>query len=122
VIGLGIATSAGFEVIFFATLRYALPIRLLITVLLLFPLGMVMGMPFSQGMRVYKLTSPRCIAYAWGINGATSVVATVLAAFLGLTADFRVVFFTGLLCYGAAALYATRGAFQFDSRDRIRQK
>ena len=108
VVGLGIATGAGFEFVFFTTLRYALPIRMIATGLLLFPLGMVMGMPFSQGMRTYQLTSSRCIAYAWSVNGAASIVASVLAAFLALTADFRIVYFAGICCYAAAALLSPR--------------
>jgi len=108
VVGLGIATALGLEIIFQASLKYALFIRVIITGFLLFPLGMVMGRPFSQGIRTFNLSTPRCIAYAWSVNGATSVVASVLAAYMALAVGFRVVYFAGLCFYAAAWLVAVK--------------
>ncbi len=104
----GIVTLLCIEVVFKATLTFPLFARLGITAILLFPLGITMGLPFPQGIRAYGLIAPRSIAYAWSVNGATSVVASVLAAFLALTAGFRVVYSIGLCCYGLAWLTTFR--------------
>jgi hypothetical protein len=106
IVVIGILTAVGFEVIFQATLRYPVWLKALITAVLLFPLGMLMGCPFSQGMRTYHLVTPRDTAYAWGVNGASSVVASVLAAYLALATNFHIVYAIGLGCYGMAWIVA----------------
>lgn len=108
VVGLGIVTMWGFDIIFQATMKYPLYIRVITTGGLLFPLGMMMGLPFSQGIRAYKLTGPRCIAYAWSVNGASSVIASVLAAYLALVIGLHTVYIAGLCCYGLAWLTTVR--------------
>ena len=66
------------------------------------PLGVLMGMPFPKGIAWLERTSPDLIPWAWGVNGAVSVVASVLAALVALSAGFTVVLVAGAICYGAA--------------------
>lgn len=67
-------------------------VRIAIAVALLMPLGLVMGMPFPIGMRVASTRPGAPTAFFWGINGATSVCASVLgmaiALFFGISASF----------------------------------
>ena len=76
---------------------------MIVAVLALAPAGLLMGMPFPQGLRRLEQTAPRQIPWAWGVNGALSVVASVLAAVLALSYGFDVVLIIGALCYLAAA-------------------
>jgi hypothetical protein len=78
---------------------FSLPSRILITIVMLSPLGFLMGIPFPAGMYALGRKMPSLIPWAWGINGATSVVASVLAAFLAIETGFNVVLLIGALCY-----------------------
>jgi hypothetical protein len=76
--------------------------RLLIAVLTLAPLGLLMGMPFPKGLALLEQRGATFVAWAWGVNGAVSVVASILAALLSLSFGFLVVLALGAACYGAA--------------------
>jgi hypothetical protein len=91
-------------VLFQATLGLPLGARLVIGVGLLAPLGILMGMPFPKGIAWLERASPDLIPWAWGVNGAVSVVASVLAALVALSAGFIVVLVAGAACYGLAMI------------------
>ena len=67
------------------------------------PLGFVMGIPFPTGLRLLKTLDPERVAAVWAVNGAFSVVGSVLAMALAMTAGFTAVILTGALLYGAIA-------------------
>jgi hypothetical protein len=84
----------------------ATPVRVLTSVVLLAPIGFVMGMPLPMGMRIAS-RDPNAHAMApwlWGINGSTSVVASVLAVVVAMSAGITAAFWTGLACYALAAI------------------
>jgi len=91
-----------------AVLRWALAarqgIRVGIAVLTLAPLGVLMGMPFPKGLALMEERTPGLVAWAWGVNGALSVVASMLAALLALSAGFSIVLALGALCYIGAGV------------------
>jgi spermidine synthase len=89
-------------VFFKATLAAPLAVRLLVTVVALAPPGLLMGMPFPKGMALLEQRAPSLIAWAWGVNGAVSVVASILAALLALSFGFSAVLAAGALCYAGA--------------------
>jgi len=62
--------------------------KIIITVILLAPLGFFMGMPFPLGIKLLERTSPDIIPWVWGINGATSVLATVLSTAVAISYGF----------------------------------
>jgi hypothetical protein len=80
--------------------------RLLTTVVTLAPIGFFMGIPFPSGIRlVVRLDSqPQLVPWIWAINGATSVIASILAALLALSLGFNWVFRLGALSYIGAWL------------------
>jgi hypothetical protein len=104
------------------TLGLPLAIRFGLTVLFLSPVGFLMGVPFPAGIRLMKqkqaegilLSGPskdrdiephdHSIPWVWAVNGAASVVASILAALLALTFGFNGVLRLGALCYAAAWL------------------
>ena len=75
------------------------PVRILLAVGILSPLGLFMGMAFPLGMKVASRTSSSLTPWLWGINGATSVLASVVAIVIALTAGISVSFWTGVVCY-----------------------
>jgi len=100
--------AVGLPTLFARTLALPLGGRMAVAVLTLVPAGLLIGMPFPQGLRRLAAT-PRSIPWAWGVNGALSVVASVLAALLALASGFDVVLLGGALCYAGAWLTAGQG-------------
>lgn len=78
------------------------PVRILASVGVLFVPGFFMGMAFPLGMRVAAERAPALTPWLWGVNGATSVCASVLAVVIALTASISAAFWTGTACYAIA--------------------
>ncbi len=111
-VGLIAVYAIGLPALFAWTLALPLGGRMTVAVLALAPGGLLMGMPFPQGLRrLGELTTRSTILlpWAWGVNGALSVVASVLAALLALSFGFDVVLIGGALCYAGAWLAAGQG-------------
>jgi SAM-dependent methyltransferase len=85
------------------------PVRIGAAVAMLAPLGFFMGMAFPLGMEVATSRSATLTPWLWGINGATSVCASVLALAVALTWGISAAFWGGFACY-AVALAAYRRA------------
>ena len=81
--------------------------RIATAVALLVPLGLVMGMPFSIGMNTASRRPGTPTAFLWGINGATSVCASVLAILVSLFFGVYAAFWLGVLAYvmATASMY-----------------
>ncbi len=101
-------TSPGLlAVLFEFTLGYAFAPRLVIAVLALAPLGFLMGMPFPGGIRMLQNLASSLIPWAWGVNGAFSVLSSIFAALVALSFGFRWSLLAGAMCYFSAFLMRT---------------
>ncbi|MGH9259393.1 MAG: hypothetical protein ACRD08_05745 [Acidimicrobiales bacterium] len=78
------------------------PARIATAVALLAPLALVMGMPFAVGMRAAAGVDNAPTAFLWGINGAASVCASVLAVVIALFFGIAAAFWSGAVMYGLA--------------------
>lgn len=78
------------------------PVRVLTAVALLAPMATTMGMPFAIGMRMAAATPGVPTAYLWGVNGATSVSASVLGVAIALFQGISTAFWCGALAYAVA--------------------
>ncbi|HTM04383.1 MAG TPA: hypothetical protein VL173_12810 [Vicinamibacterales bacterium] len=88
---------------------WTLTIRIVTAVLILLPLGVLLGMALPGGMRLLSTANPDIVAWSWGINGAFSVVGATLAVFIAMNWGFSVTLLVGGVVYaGAAATLATR--------------
>jgi hypothetical protein len=74
--------------VFYGLVHLASPWRILITVLVLAPVGLALGMPMPTGIRLLKARSPDLIPWAWGVNGAASVLGSVGAIALAMVTGF----------------------------------
>jgi len=72
--------------------------------LLVAPLGFVLGMPFPLGLRLAMRRSSALGSWAWGVNGFFTVIGTVLALMLGMMIGFRMVLLLACACYLAGLL------------------
>jgi len=78
------------------------PLRILVAVAILFPPGVFMGMAFPLGMKLASASVEVVTPWLWGVNGATSVCASVLAVAISMAAGISASFWTGVGCYAVA--------------------
>lgn len=90
-----------------AAIASPLGARIGIAVALMLPAGMVMGMPLPAGVRLLSERQPDLIPWAWGINGALSVLGATLAVFVAMNWGFSVTLLCGAALYAAAAFNAS---------------
>jgi hypothetical protein len=94
----------GLPLLFQALLGAPLALRLLATALSLAPLGFLMGMPFPSGLAWLSARAPGLVPWAWAVNGCTSVLASILAAMVALSAGSSWVLAAAALAYLGAWL------------------
>jgi spermidine synthase len=87
------------------------PLRVAITVLMLLPVGLVLGAFMPMGIATISGISvhqKEYVAWAWSINGFFSVVGSVSSTILSMTLGFRWVLLLAFLVYGLGILALTR--------------
>jgi hypothetical protein len=80
------------------------PLRIAVAVAIVFPIGMCMGMAFPLGMKIAARAKPALTPWLWGVNGATSVCASVLALAIAFSSSISTSFWIGFGCYVLAFL------------------
>lgn len=65
--------------------------RMLLSILFIFPCGFFMGMPFPIGLSWTAKHHKTFVPWAWGINGYATVIGSVLSVILALHFGFRIV-------------------------------
>ena len=87
--------------------------RIAISLVLLFPLGLLLGMFFPTGIKIISADNRDFIPWAWGINGCASVIGTVLSIIIAMSHGFGTVTILAVIVYviGVAAMFrASRGS------------
>ncbi len=97
-VGFGYATPHVVQ----ALMGASTPVRILSAVGLLLPIGLLMGAPFPIGMRLVGQRASALTPWLWGINGATSVCASVVAVAIALSLGISMSFWCGTACYVVA--------------------
>ena len=83
--------------------------RVAVTIAVLAPFGLLMGMAMPIGLRRYEALHPGGVPFAWAANGFASVVAAALATVLALVFGFTVTTLVAALCYAGALAHARFG-------------
>jgi len=83
--------------------------RVVITVALLGPVGVALGAAMPIGLRRFQGLHPNSVAYAWGVNGVASVLASVLGVALAINFGFAITSLIAAACYLGALAHATFG-------------
>ena len=104
-VALALLTPVLVDLLAAGTLGLPLPVRVGLAMLSLAPLGVLMGLPFPLGLVwLEEVQAPQLVPWSWAINGCASVVASVLAAILGLSYGFTTVLGLGAGAYAAAGV------------------
>jgi hypothetical protein len=73
--------------------------KILLGGLSLTPLGLLMGTPFANGLRLGGLQNKRLLPYVWGWNAVASVAGSALAASIAIWSGFTLSMLAGAVCY-----------------------
>lgn len=72
------------------------------------PLAFCMGIPFPTGLQIVGQNAPTFLPWAFGVNGAASVLSSVLSIVLAMELGFTAVFVTAATLYALAMLTVPR--------------
>jgi len=86
-------------VVFAAALALPLVWRIFLALLLIAPLGILLGMPFPTGLRIVAQEAAVLVPWAWGVNSFCTVIGTAVALMLGMALGFKAVLMLAALCY-----------------------
>jgi spermine/spermidine synthase len=78
---------------------FARTTRMAIAVALLVPIGLALGIPMPTGLRLLSSKAPDMVAWAWGMNGALSVLGATLAIFIAMNWGFQVTLLAASVTY-----------------------
>jgi len=95
-----IATSLCLEPLILATLDWSYVTRVGVLLFVIAPVSVALGLPFPLGLS--KAGTGGFLPWAWGLNGAFSVVATPLANLIAREAGFSRVLLCSAILYGIA--------------------
>jgi len=82
-----------------ATIDQRLLVRCLIVILLVAAAALPMGMCFPLGLRLFRQYSDECLPWLWGVNGATGVLASVLAVAISMWSGINSSLLVAIGCY-----------------------
>ncbi len=91
--------------------------KLLVSALLLIPLGFAMGMPFPSGLRALGSAENGTVEWAWAMNAASSVLGSVLAIVIAIQFGLTTTLACGAAAYIGAMILLPR--FRAATRNRI---
>lgn len=103
-----VVSAYGYPSMIQSLLPYSLLVRSIATILLVAPLGLLMGMPFPSGIQKVSENGPEAVPWMWGINGGITVVGSILAIIIAIWFDFTSVILLGAAAYGIALLFSWR--------------
>jgi hypothetical protein len=104
---------------FYGLVHLAHPLRILIAVVAMAPLAGLMGMPMPLAIRLVSRSAPELIPWAWGVNGATSVMGSVAALVVAIASGFNQALIVGAGLYLLACVFILRGKGLEDGRERV---
>ncbi|HEX6583220.1 MAG TPA: hypothetical protein VF056_06415 [Thermoleophilaceae bacterium] len=103
------AAAPGLQPLLRSLIEWPFEARVALTVVLLAPAGLALGMAMPIGLTRLAGLHPGAVPWAWAVNGIASVLASVLAVAVAITWGFAVVTLLALACYLVALVDAVRG-------------
>jgi predicted membrane-bound spermidine synthase len=82
--------------------------RIVAATALLVPAGALLGIALPAGMRLLHAHASPLVPWAWGMNGALSVLGATLAIFIAMNWGFSVTLLGGAASYVLASLLISR--------------
>lgn len=89
-------------------------IKAIISIMLIFPLGLLMGMNTPLWIKIIEPISKETIPWGWAINGATSVFGSIIGMIIAINYGFSYNMLFGAIGYILALLIAVIAIKKFD--------
>jgi hypothetical protein len=83
-------------------LGQSLAVKILLSILFIFPAAFFLGMPFPTGLSALSENRLDLVPWAWGVNGCFSVTGTVLARLVSISAGYSTVLAMAMVLYALA--------------------
>ncbi len=85
---------------------WPIPVKMLVTVALIVPLGFLMGIPFPTGLGTLEGWEKSAVRWGWSMNAASSVLGSAMAIFFAIYLGlYQTLVLGGLLYLAAAYIY-----------------
>jgi hypothetical protein len=107
---LSIAYVFGLPILFARLMALPDAARIVLSLALIAPLALFMGMPFPLVLARLRARAPDFVPWAWGINGCASVASAILATLLTIGLGARAVVLIATALYLLAAAIVRRSA------------
>lgn len=91
--------------VFQALIHFSDLTKIVISLVLIAPLALCMGVPFPAGVIRLAYTAQETIPWAWAVNGCASVIGAVLATLLAIHLGFSMVILIAVLFYSLACIF-----------------
>ena len=105
------AAAVGLQPLLRALIELPFELRLAVSVAVIAPFGLALGTAMPIGLRRLAARYPAGVPWAWGVNGITSVIASVLAVAVAIAAGFTVATLVALACYLCALAHVVFGSW-----------
>jgi hypothetical protein len=99
-----VGVTLGFPFVARATVGLPLGARAVIVAVFLAPLGAMMGVPLPSGLSSVRARDESRVPWLWGVNGAASVLGSVVATLGSMHAGIPALLGSGIVLYGCVAL------------------
>jgi hypothetical protein len=99
-----------------AGIAWPLPLKMLVTALIIAPAAFVMGMPFPSGLTRMEKVHPPSVRWAWALNAASSVLGSASAIFLAIYLGLRETLLVGGIMYIGACLTVISSRYSSSSK------
>jgi predicted MFS family arabinose efflux permease len=94
-----VLTAAAVYFIIPSLLSLPIPVRAAALFLLAAAPAFLMGFPFPSALMIYENNRECLVAWAWALNGYTSVIGSSLAGVMAVTKGFNALLILGTVCY-----------------------
>ncbi|MGA2649618.1 MAG: hypothetical protein ABSF28_03805 [Terracidiphilus sp.] len=94
-----VAMQLALPSIFQATAGQERIVRIAVSLAAIMPLGFLLGFGFPTGMRLVEAIDSQPTPWFWGVNGATGVLASVLAVITSISFGINVTMMIAAACY-----------------------
>jgi spermidine synthase len=75
--------------------------KILLSIAVIFPLGLILGFFFPTGMKMLKLSAAGETPWYWALNGIFGVLCSAIAVFISIYGGISINFYIGAVCYAA---------------------
>jgi hypothetical protein len=82
-----------------ALVTASMPFKISVSIILIFPVGFLLGFFFPTGMRLVRKVSSDETPWYWALNGVFGVLCSALAVFISINVGVSANFYVAALCY-----------------------